>query len=349
MPSPRPVGSPRWKAAYVSFNGFGPLVAVVVIAVQAVGARAAAHPSSCLPTWRQQGQECPFGRELAFDVSWNYEVHDTDPFWHLLAVMWSFVPVCVITLAVLEFFLRRGTRELQFLLFTATITLFNDSILKPLLAEPRPEGSCACTCGMPSGHATVSIGMLTLMLLDGMHRIVPIQDDQVALSGLRRLCARPTTIPLTTLRVLSHAQFVMLSSVWVLLLLPVPWARVVLKDHSNSQVLAGGGLGALEAAIWFFIARSLEQRIRPDVADWKYQPDWSRVHLLVHNYYMPTLAELRQEILRVASASEMLELSTQVSKAAQPRGVSSGQGAEGTSRASEASPSNWTSVVQPQL
>merc|ERR1719362_2621960 len=46
-------------------------------------------------------------------------------------------------------------------------------------------------------------------------------------------------------------QFIVYMAFWVVMLLPVPLARVILYDHSTSQIVAGSGLGALLAPLWF--------------------------------------------------------------------------------------------------
>merc|ERR1712008_26636 len=46
-------------------------------------------------------------------------------------------------------------------------------------------------------------------------------------------------------------QFMIYMAFWVVMLLPVPIARVILYDHSISQIVAGSGCGALLALLWF--------------------------------------------------------------------------------------------------
>ena len=62
----------------------------------------------------------------------------------------------------------RSTRSLAFLSFILFSVALGELIFKRIVSSPRPARSCLHSCGMPSSHATLSIGYFTLMLLDAL-------------------------------------------------------------------------------------------------------------------------------------------------------------------------------------
>ncbi|CAJ1432508.1 unnamed protein product [Effrenium voratum] len=100
-------------------------------------------------------------------------------------------------------------------------------LLKLAFRSPRPEahgGSCAKSCGMPSGHTIETIGSFTWLALEVYHT-----------------------------RTLEPRQKVLLMSVAGVCLLPSGWSRIYLHDHSLEQVWAGALVGTTLAVAWYFL------------------------------------------------------------------------------------------------
>ena len=87
---------------------------------------------------------------------------------HVAMVLWSLVPYALpVGLAASLLYVGDSFSLSCVALFLLLVTL-NEGLLKHLVAQPRPPGSCLyfTSTGMPSGHATTSIGMLTYLLLE---------------------------------------------------------------------------------------------------------------------------------------------------------------------------------------
>jgi membrane-associated phospholipid phosphatase len=140
----------------------------------------------------------------------------------LAAVLYSFVPWAVglsVTALAVRYPKQRALVSLA--VFGATAVLTNEAVLKKLVAQPRPEGSCLASQGMPSSHCIIAIGGLLVAL----HHL--------------RLAGHVTP---------TRAALMMA------MLLPVPWARVFLSDHSVTQVMAGSVIGAALALLHIKVA-----------------------------------------------------------------------------------------------
>merc|ERR1712079_583522 len=94
-------------------------------------------------------------------------------------------------------------------------------LVKPLIEQRRPVGSCLTSCGMPSGHSLNSISLLTWLTCE-------IFLAQAVSSGQR----------------IRHFALVLL------LLGPVGWSRTCLRDHSWAQVGVGSSLGLFVGCAW---------------------------------------------------------------------------------------------------
>merc|ERR1719272_1649704 len=110
----------------------------------------------------------------------------------------------------------RGSREAITLLFFPCVLAVVMVVLKTIIAQKRPEGSCLTSCGMPSGHSMSSIGLLTFLVCELVTRS--------SMDGVPRE---------------------QLLVVLAIIFLPVPWSRVQLHDHSVAQVIAGSMVGLI--------------------------------------------------------------------------------------------------------
>merc|ERR1712217_481665 len=77
---------------------------------------------------------------------------------------------------------------------------------------------------------------------------------------------------------LTHLEFISYVCYWGFLLLPSSWARVILFDHTVSQVLVGGLSGTLLALMWWRVVRyfqhSYQDRVNCKIC----------CGLLIHNF-----------------------------------------------------------------
>jgi len=60
-------------------------------------------------------------------------------------------------------------------------------------------------------------------------------------------------LPWSSGEVLSHKEFVWLCCIWKSVLVPIPWSRIQLYDHTPYQVALGSLLGIALAVLWFVI------------------------------------------------------------------------------------------------
>jgi membrane-associated phospholipid phosphatase len=242
---------------------------------------------ACAPSWYFDGIPCPYGTRLPGDIT----LPNGASWFSYLCVFWGYVPFAVSLLSTAEFLYKRGTREAAVVIFNALVVFNNEIIVKNLLDDPRPGsapngdkyrgefvGSCNISCGMPSSHATISVGYLFFLILDACYRTVPSRKE---IFGQNLPSAKPkstehsrrrrsvdamrtevsvwwsfvSATPLTSKDVLTHDEFVAFIAAWIVILAPVPLSRMLLFDHYADQVLAGGFVGLLEAAIFTRVVR----------------------------------------------------------------------------------------------
>jgi len=163
-----------------------------------------------------------------------------------------------------------GSRSMIFLGFVGFQVFISEFILKKMVQQARPERSCNLTCGMPSSHSIMSVGFFVFMFLDAAYRVKPSYpvDVESGRAYEKELEARPrichgwvdwrrlahagfNVVPVADSHTLSHYDFATMSLIWGILLLPVPFTRTVLFDHSPLQVTAGSIIGFMEAVIFF--------------------------------------------------------------------------------------------------
>jgi membrane-associated phospholipid phosphatase len=120
----------------------------------------------------------------------------------------------------------RGIREL----FAVVFFLLQGAlmqILKSAISQPRPTSSCLTSCGMPSGHTLLCIAYFIWFALEIVGR-----KENISIGGKTR---------------------------WLLIagiaLLPVGWSRVVLGDHSWSQVFVGAFVGLASGGLWWCLLK----------------------------------------------------------------------------------------------
>eukprot|EP00403_Amphidinium_massartii_P025326 CAMPEP_0178401916 /NCGR_PEP_ID=MMETSP0689_2-20121128/16560_1 /TAXON_ID=160604 /ORGANISM="Amphidinium massartii, Strain CS-259" /LENGTH=232 /DNA_ID=CAMNT_0020022775 /DNA_START=43 /DNA_END=741 /DNA_ORIENTATION=- len=228
-----------------------------------------AHHGDCEPDWALNGLDCPYGRSagaMGATFTWPNNASFIDG----VAMFYS-GPVffCAIYFPVLAMLL---TFCGQFSVVVAAVPLmaiFSNMGFKHLARDIRPEGGCLTSCGMPSGHSQLTIAVAAFVLLE--------------------VFSRPR---------LHRGIFWLAIALVVVLLVPVPWSRVQLGDHSVAQVLVGSAVGILEALLWFLIVRLVLMRFMPALDK---ITEWSRFFL--RDDYTPKEAATPEETERLVKAT----------------------------------------------
>jgi membrane-associated phospholipid phosphatase len=208
----------------------------------------------CNPEWYiNTSSTCPYGRNLTGDLTLPNDAN----FFDLLMVLYGYMPYLVILGGFVALCWYRGTSQLVFLMFGGLVVFLGELIWKPLLGAPRPIGSCVFTCGMPSSHATISIGFLTWMLLEGILR------KQLSRNAIFAVELEPPRKPRERsesyweddppVARITRKQRVKWVVAWLVVLFPVPFSRVALMDHSWAQITAGSFIGCFEALLFYFL------------------------------------------------------------------------------------------------
>uniref|UniRef100_A0A7S2PA17 Phosphatidic acid phosphatase type 2/haloperoxidase domain-containing protein n=1 Tax=Zooxanthella nutricula TaxID=1333877 RepID=A0A7S2PA17_9DINO len=177
----------------------------------------------------------------------------------------------------------------------------------------RFVGSCAESCGMPSSHSAIAFGWFVLLIADAIDRVHPahacfesgleahLGASRASIEGglpdgsrrpvpeamfemcsqrPRRNAARIWMMsPFAYHQTLTHMEFAFFVSFWGLMMLPVPFMRVVLFDHSTNQVVVGAIAGGALALLWVVLINCLQTR---------HDNAMRRIPLLQHNYTKPT-------------------------------------------------------------
>ena len=148
----------------------------------------------------------------------------------VMAILWSLFPYVVPLFCILSFIRYivlsiiahqlPWTGHAGFLFFYLLLALsgvvLNERVLKRFFQEPRPAASASKSYGMPSGHSTNCYAWMVWVILE-----VVLHPSRS--SGLNWTC-------------------VIISLV---VLAPVPYARVYVQDHTPKQVLAGCAVGTI--------------------------------------------------------------------------------------------------------
>lgn len=280
-----------------------------------------------MPDGIDKSLPCPFGRRLpVFDVTIpkDFKLFSVEG----MCVVWGIIPFGVIGFGIVDtmicaFRLRGiGTRELTFLVFVGLMVGLNEVVFKGIAREPRPDKSCNFSCGFPSGHSTMSAGFFMLMFLDAAYRTVPrvpmseesaqaFEDskkqtkNKATFLGLTLrewivgdLRAWATFMPLSAAHTLNQTDFAWYTFAWAFLLLPVPFSRLVLHDHSPKQVFAGATIGVAEATLFFVVIRhgllpKLNYRLGKRIG-----------RVLVHDFPLPMIEVLSSAYYLLARLDE---------------------------------------------
>merc|ERR1712232_146146 len=122
----------------------------------------------------------------------------------------------------------------------------------------------------------MAIGFFILLFADGVFRVrpkIPLTlssaraeqqlkadgaDSSLSQCGLFRqwVCVNfkrlLRVIPLAAADTMDAFDFLKYVCFWGVVLVPVPFSRVVTNDHTPAQIMFGSLVGAMEAIIWFY-------------------------------------------------------------------------------------------------
>lgn len=188
--------------------------------------------AQCTPAWYHNGVQCPYGTTPTLDWgldplqlsswTWPYQ-HDPLPL-YLIAALYSSLEI-VVGYGLIFFIFGRSTASLTFFAAYWGYKVPMVRLLKHMVESPRPLGTCLVSCGMPSGHSMFALMFFTLGALLLLTRAKP--PSRMHVTGYIGLLA--------------------------LVLLPMPWSRVQLGDHSIWQVIWGSVAGMVLGAMFFVI------------------------------------------------------------------------------------------------
>lgn len=238
----------------------------------------------------------------------------------VIAVIYSYLPYGVGFCVVFSFLVNRGTRQLWVLVWLCLQLCLCEYLFKYIWHEPRPGmkmqvrdeegryvGSCLESCGMPSSHSALAMGWFVLLFLDAVFRVSPHVPGSNSMSmhgsldrstnppsmrSTARFCRREVwnvwrmtqfilLVPWVHSEFLTQTKFVVYVLMWFLIMIPVPFMRVALYDHTTSQVATGSLVGPIIAVIWWRIVRCLQHRFRHK------ENHRFFFGLLTHNYTLP--------------------------------------------------------------
>jgi len=181
---------------------------------------------------------CAHGTGLPGDVT-----APSDPnIGEMVSIAYGFFPYVLGLVCLVEVFRRQTVWPLQLVCMAVVIVLLNEAVVKRLVSQDRPSGSCLHSKGMPSSHAELSIGFWFLFHLEvgtKWHSGLTANYCSLVSSWKEGLQPWPAWRNVVVLLLVD------------ILLLPVPFTRVVLHDHSWAQVGVGALLGCVVASCWY--------------------------------------------------------------------------------------------------
>lgn len=153
---------------------------------------------------------------------WFVSVKDYNNFLPVLATLYGFLPLLLVIFIVISYILTFNKTLLFMICIVLTQIIFNDMILKNIFKSQRPLNSALDSYGMPSGHSVLSIGLYSFLFVHFLKK---------------------------TKTFISWLTIILAS----ILLLPIPWSRVAIEDHSVYQVCTGSFLGLVIGLLYYFI------------------------------------------------------------------------------------------------
>ncbi|EUD66592.1 hypothetical protein C922_02913 [Plasmodium inui San Antonio 1] len=158
-----------------------------------------------------------------YGVLW-VTIRNTNDIISVVATVYGYVPYILAFLMFLGLLLTFN-KILLYLAFIIPIQFtLNDLVLKKLLKMNRPIHSALQSYGMPSGHSSFSFTLLTFILL---HLRESKKDKWTTMSYILS----------------------------IIVLLPIPWSRVYIEDHTLYQAFFGCILGVFIGVVSYMIKK----------------------------------------------------------------------------------------------
>jgi membrane-associated phospholipid phosphatase len=177
-----------------------------------------------LGNWFGEKTDCVYGKLVKIPLStFTYPNNATSA--DKMAAFFSCMPI-VILVAILIYGVIKHDAHFFVFLFGFLMHWPVTGILKAIIQQSRPLGTCNSSYGMPSGHSFVATSVFVILTLLVLNNVFKLKSQRLAMLKI-------SLIPISAC-----------------LLLPVPWARVQLYDHSEAQAFIGGALGAIWGVIW---------------------------------------------------------------------------------------------------
>lgn len=172
-------------------------------------------------------QNCPFFLKMTQSCPVSSDFYSSPSLFETLMVIFSVIPYCLGLVVCMKFLVTRTARgSLLFFLLVAQNAV--GETLKNFIMQPRPEGACSKSFGMPSSHSVMIGGLGTWLFLEeiGFEKWVVFKD--------------------TPRRKLLNI------GCWTLMPL-VCYSRVFLGYHSWQQVACGTIMGICDATLLFIV------------------------------------------------------------------------------------------------
>eukprot|EP00002_Diphylleia_rotans_P001473 TRINITY_DN10817_c0_g1_i2.p1 TRINITY_DN10817_c0_g1~~TRINITY_DN10817_c0_g1_i2.p1 ORF type:complete len:203 (+),score=32.97 TRINITY_DN10817_c0_g1_i2:56-664(+) len=164
---------------------------------------------------------------------------ETTPFTWVMA-WYSAFPYIVVPFYAAALWRWKNLRSLLQLCLMLSIVTLSEGLLKPIVRQPRPFGSCDPTFGFPSSHSAISIAMLVWSGLEAL-------DTRLAKKERWMNC-------------------VVQWAIWA----PVPFSRVYLLYHTIFQVCVSSVAGFIYGFSFYIIIRNRLVMTRLDVLSKQY-------------------------------------------------------------------------------
>ncbi|GAW78981.1 PAP2-like protein [Plasmodium gonderi] len=151
-------------------------------------------------------------------------IRNTNDIMSVIATVYGYVPYLLCFLIFIGLILTFNKYLLCLSIIIPTQLGLNDLVLKQVLKMSRPINSALNSYGMPSGHSSFSFTILTFIFL---HLLESKRDKWNIITFILALIA----------------------------LLPIPWSRVHIEDHTFYQAIFGCLLGLFLGSVSYLIKR----------------------------------------------------------------------------------------------
>lgn len=176
-------------------------------------------------------------KKAILQVTWRFPINWSDPL-NIITLVYGYLPFVIPLVFFIDVVVERRFIAFYGLAVSAVVTVLNEVVLKPIVKDPRPEGSAnrkyneitkkwEMKPGMPSGHVLNATTTMVWCLLE------------VALRG-----PGFDVQPFLTVNILLLILVCMA---------PVPWARIYNKDHSLAQCTVAGAIGVVAGVVAYWI------------------------------------------------------------------------------------------------